>query len=229
MRRVGSQLRRLRLPSEFRGRIWGAEHSGCRPAGRGVAVRPGPGPGPAPAYPPQADGLHPLRGPHVEDVHAILAVHRDVGGATTWRRCKAVNPGPASPTGTNRHTQDPGWHGAETPRPSRGSCSPRSCQPSGFRKGPSALEAEAKFPVVSGFWTNLYHLNQKLALSLGRQRLTPAVPARELVLLEWCVCGRGGGAHPGLPGHLRRGDFTFQTLASGPAPLKLKGTWPHCV
>lgn len=70
------------MPSEFRGRI-------CRkPEGVvtwGVRGRDLPVPRPRP-HPPQADGLDPLHGAHVKDVHAVLAVHRDVRRAATWHR-----------------------------------------------------------------------------------------------------------------------------------------------
>lgn len=73
------------MPSEFRGLICVGNQRGtvaAQPAAeRQETARPGPGP-----YPPQADGLNPLHGAHVKDIHAVLAVHRDVRGAATWRR-----------------------------------------------------------------------------------------------------------------------------------------------
>lgn len=36
------------------------------------------------SYPPQADGLNPLHGAHIEDVYPVFTVHCDVGGAATW-------------------------------------------------------------------------------------------------------------------------------------------------
>lgn len=36
------------------------------------------------SYPPQADGLNPLHGAHIEDIHPVFAVHCDMGGAATW-------------------------------------------------------------------------------------------------------------------------------------------------
>lgn len=52
---------------------------------QGCGAREGADPSRPGPYPPQADGLDPLHGAHVEHVHAVLAVHRDVGGAATWR------------------------------------------------------------------------------------------------------------------------------------------------
>lgn len=47
------------------------------------------------SYPPQADGLNPLHGAHVEDIHPVFAVHRDVGGAATW--CEEAEQSTRSP------------------------------------------------------------------------------------------------------------------------------------
>lgn len=80
MRRGGSQPSRLRLPSEFSGLIWG----GNQRIGRVLLPWWEPRrPQEAHAYPPQADGLHPLHGAHIEDIYAVVAIHRDVGGAAT--------------------------------------------------------------------------------------------------------------------------------------------------
>lgn len=48
------------------------------------------------SYPPQADGLNPLHGAHVEDIHPVFAVHGDVGGAAAW--CEEAEQSTRSPT-----------------------------------------------------------------------------------------------------------------------------------
>lgn len=65
-------------------------------------------------YPAQADRLHPLHGAHVEDIHAVLAIHRDVRGAATWRtRSRGVSPGCPVAEATNPH----GGASAQAPGP----------------------------------------------------------------------------------------------------------------
>lgn len=63
------------------------------------------------SYPPKADGLHPLHGAHVEDIHPVLAVDCDVGGATTWAdEAEQVSPSSslACPLRPRRHRRGAG-------------------------------------------------------------------------------------------------------------------------
>lgn len=62
------------------------------------------------SYPPQADGLNPLHGAHVEDIHPVFAVYCDMGGATTWRRRSTAGKHGAPPPPALRPPQR-GWAG----------------------------------------------------------------------------------------------------------------------
>lgn len=113
MRRGGSQPSRLRLPSEFRGLIcvgaerthhvwhqetgWGGETAVF---GRTTML----------SYPPQADGLNPLHSAHIEDIHPVFTVHRDMGGAATWCRPKQTSKCGAPPSPRPRPALRPPRH-----------------------------------------------------------------------------------------------------------------------
>lgn len=62
------------------GNRWGGEKRETAVFGRATML----------SYPPQADGLNPLHGAHVKDIHPVLTVHCDVGGAATW--CREAEP-----------------------------------------------------------------------------------------------------------------------------------------